>query len=307
MITIVNAAPADLPEIIELLFQHVPEEERLARLTQAMSMVAQGELRAEHILVARAGQGKPCAAMIYQPLPGACGLLWPPQAGPGAQRPEIEDQLVQAGLTRLRRGGAKLAQAILDPAEAVLAGALQRNGFRHITQIEYLRHSLANLQLPASPPRIRWQTEDEENRHLLPPVLELPYQVSLDCPELNGIRSMAEVIAGHRGQGVYRPDFWWLAFLDSQPVGVLLLSEIPAGQGLDLAYVGVVPEARRRGVGRALLQLALQTARQAQAPQLTLALDVRNLPARKLYEELGFELTGLREVYLCFLTPHLGS
>lgn len=306
MITIVTAAPPELPEAFRLLFQHVPEEERLGRLAQAMSLVAQGELRAEQILLAGADQGEPCGAMIWQPLPGASGLLWPPQARPGGQREEIEDQLVQAGLSRLRHGGAKLAQAILGPAEAVLARPLERNGFRYVTHIEYLRHGLAQWPLPASWPRLRYQNDEGQNRQLLPQILERTYLDTLDCPELNGVRTTEEVIAGHRGQGEYRPDFWWLAFLDAQPVGVLLLTAIPAGQGLDIAYVGVVPEARRRGVGRELVQLALGTARQAGAPQLTLALDVRNLPARKLYEKLGFEQTGRREVYLCFLTSPPG-
>ncbi len=302
MTTIVPAAPEELQDVLTLLFQRLPEEERQDRLARAMSMVARGELTAGQILLARSDQGPPCGAMICQPLAGACALLWPPQVPVGPQCRAIEDQLVQNCLHRLRQGGTKLVQAILGPTDLLLAESLERNGIQQITQVAYLRHPLGQQPQLRSQPRLRFQNHPENNWPLLAQILEKTYQGTLDCPELNGVRAMEEVLAGHRGQGVYRPDWWWLAFLDDQPVGVLFLTESPNQEGVDLSYIGVVPQARRQGIGRQLVQLALQTAQEAGAWQLTLALDVRNHPARNLYEELGFEQIGLREVYLCFLT-----
>jgi ribosomal protein S18 acetylase RimI-like enzyme len=73
---------------------------------------------------------------------------------------------------------------------------------------------------------------------------------------------------------------------------------MPEGEGWDLAYVGVVPEARRRGFGRELVRKALIEAHQGDARQLTLSVDVRNHPAWDLYASLGFEPYEQREVYL---------
>jgi mycothiol synthase len=61
-----------------------------------------------------------------------------------------------------------------------------------------------------------------------------------------------------------------------------------------------VPEARGRGIGRALTALALAEARGAGAERVTLAVDVRNEPACRLYARLGFQVTEQREVYLTF-------
>jgi hypothetical protein len=57
--------------------------------------------------------------------------------------------------------------------------------------------------------------------------------------------------------------------------------------------LGVVPAARRRGVGRALMEAVL-----AEAPaDVTLEVIEQNEPAIRLYESLGFERTRVLEVW----------
>ena len=77
-----------------------------------------------------------------------------------------------------------------------------------------------------------------------------------------------------------------------------MVTELPEWNAWDLSYVGVVPEARGRGVGRELVCKTLFEARAAEAAQLTLSVDIRNRPARNLYERFDFELYDEREVYL---------
>ena len=79
---------------------------------------------------------------------------------------------------------------------------------------------------------------------------------------------------------------------------MLILTEMPDWGAWDLSYVGVVPEARGRGVGRELVRKALFEAKVAEAPGMILSVDSRNRPARYLYESLGFEPYEEREVYL---------
>jgi ribosomal protein S18 acetylase RimI-like enzyme len=126
------------------------------------------------------------------------------------------------------------------------------------------------------------------------------YEGTLDCPELNGVRGVEDVIAGHRAQGPHDPERWWLALLDGRPAGVIILNEVPDLGCWDLGYLGVVPEARCRGVGRAMTARAVRAARAAGAAELTLAVDVRNAPAWNLYTRQGFKAFDRREVYLVF-------
>jgi ribosomal protein S18 acetylase RimI-like enzyme len=166
-----------------------------------------------------------------------------------------------------------------------------------------MRH---DLSLPAAASletdRLTYQTYGEGNRSLFHQTLLRTYENTDDCPEVNGARTIEEIITGHLAQGRHDPNRWWLALNGDQPVGVLLLTEMTEWRGWDIAYVGVVPEARRRGHGRVLTRKAIEAARAANMGQLTLAVDNRNRPAWNLYRHLGFDPYDQREVFLAVWT-----
>jgi GNAT superfamily N-acetyltransferase len=84
----------------------------------------------------------------------------------------------------------------------------------------------------------------------------------------------------------------WLAFEDGTAIGVCVgflgYSTFQAMPLLNIHDVAVLPEHRGRGVGRALLAAAEQTAGAAGCCKLTLEVQDDNPPARRLYERLGF-------------------
>ena len=92
------------------------------------------------------------------------------------------------------------------------------------------------------------------------------------------------------GEGIY-------GFLadDGEPLGVILCRV--AADEMEVLTVGVPPAARRRGVGLALMTLALTEARTRQARAAFLEVDVANTAAVALYERLGFQPAGLRRDY----------
>lgn len=88
------------------------------------------------------------------------------------------------------------------------------------------------------------------------------------------------------------PEATWLAMAD--PEG---LPELPVGtiQGLRLSAiegaiqnVGVVPHFRGMGLGRELLQRALQGFREAGCVKVNLEVTIHNTGAIRLYESIGF-------------------
>lgn len=78
----------------------------------------------------------------------------------------------------------------------------------------------------------------------------------------------------------------------SGPDGLAVLRFRPAiwSEGLEcyLAELYVTPPMRGQGLGRALMEAALQTARDRGADTMDIGVDEPDLPARRLYESLGF-------------------
>jgi ribosomal protein S18 acetylase RimI-like enzyme len=115
------------------------------------------------------------------------------------------------------------------------------------------------------------------------------------------VRTVEEILDGHRSQGRHDPRRWWLATDAGQAVGVALVSLTPESGEWDVMYVGVVPAARRRGFGREMMLKVLLEAAADGVPGVTLSVDGRNDPAWHLYRALGFEPFDRREVFLAIL------
>lgn len=290
-----TARPGERADAFRLAFQHLPPAEQEIRIANALDMVRRGEWDPAGILVARDSttlQG----VFLFLQAPGASALVWPPRTQ--ARQPEkIEDDLIQHASAWLRERGAKLAQALLMPAEAHLGKSLLRNGFQAVTSLWYMRSKLDRLPDPSPESSLQLASYCQEPL-LFQETLLGSYEATLDCPEVNGVRTIEEVLEGHRAQGVRGPEDWWLARQRIKPVGVLLLAEMPEGECWDVSYIGVLPAARRQGLGRQLLSLAIQQVKQRGGRQLTLSVDARNKPACNLYQDMGFEPYEVREVFL---------
>jgi ribosomal protein S18 acetylase RimI-like enzyme len=289
-----QARPDERAAALELAYRHLPPEARRRQVEESLQLIASGTIDPAGIWVARRGN-RLQGVQVCVPLGGASFLFWPPVADRVAEA----DALVAAALAWCRAQGAKLGQLIVPPAEIGRTDPLIRHGFRRITQLHYLRHDL-RLQLPPPDPAIRFEPPSPANEAAFRDVLARSYEETLDCPELTGTRTIDDVLAGYRRAGRFRPDCWWLIRAGETPAGVLILTELPDFAAWDLSYVGVIPEQRRRGVGRAAACHALASARAAGAPELLLAVDTRNTPARRLYRSLGFQEGDVRDVYLYF-------
>src|SRR5436309_2984090 len=103
---IAPARPQGLEDAFRLIFRHVAGGEREARVANALHLVRQGELDPAGILVAADG-GTTVGALACLPVPGASGLLWPPQAVEGPGQAAVEDALVRRAGAWLRERGAK--------------------------------------------------------------------------------------------------------------------------------------------------------------------------------------------------------
>jgi ribosomal protein S18 acetylase RimI-like enzyme len=286
---------AEYVAALELLFQHLTPAERAERLAAALPLLEHAE--AQHLkLLVRRDCGRVGGAMLLQALPGGMGVVWPPAVDPGLpDRAQREDELVAEAIAWLRAAGASMAQSLLATDELTLAEPLARNGFAHPTRLWYLRHNLELTgELLFIPHRISFESYVQCNRESFHQTLLRSYMQTLDFPELDGRRSLDDVLQSLQASH-FDAECWWLAGDSAGPIGVVVTA---VGEDRELLYTGVVPEARRRGYGMELVRHALVEAQAAGAHALTLSVDGRNEPALRLYRRMKFEAYGSREVFL---------
>src|SRR5262249_3682306 len=131
LVHIDRARPEEYPAVFALMFRQLRKAERRTRSANAQKLLASGDLDADGIIVLRS-EGQIVGAVVAVPLPGAGGLVWPPQVVDGVGRisnppPQatLEDELVQEARRWLRQRGAKLAQTLVAPEDIALAGPLE--------------------------------------------------------------------------------------------------------------------------------------------------------------------------------------
>jgi ribosomal protein S18 acetylase RimI-like enzyme len=291
------ARPDEQAEAFGLLFSQYAPAEQEQRVANALGMLRRGELDPAGLLVLR-GRHAIEGVLLCVLVPGATGLVWPPRCAAAAGSRAREDALLRHALDWLHSRGARIVQTLLPPQD-LAAEALLRNGFTHVTALWYLRHDLdIPVRYLRQPARLRLTSYDPADPDEFHRTLLHTYDGTLDCPEINGVRTIEEIIAGHQAQGRFDPGRWWLAWDGPTPVGVILVADPGDPFTWEIAYVGIVPEARRRGHARELLLHVLIEARAAELREVTLSVDTRNHPARVLYSRLGFEPIDLREVFL---------
>ncbi len=88
---------------------------------------------------------------------------------------------------------------------------------------------------------------------------------------------------------------YFVAEADSNVLGYI--SACPLTDVMDIYELGVRPEARKRGIGRLLMNKIINEACSRQIDLLMLEVAVTNSPAISLYEDFGFRVYGRRKHY----------
>jgi len=222
------------------------------------------------------------------PAAGRCAAVLAPRLLLGDEH--LAARLIRAAAALAHtRDGARLIQVLTDPAGGggSLESALKQAGFERLAVLAYLRRDVrpADGATPL-PSDIEWANYGFLRHRLFAETISRTYEGSLDCPGLAGLRTMDETLATHKRTGVFSPRWWHEAMREERPVGVVLLNHLK-GRG-EIAYLGVVPEARGRGIGRALVERAIQDAAETGLPLVGLTVDTSNAPAVRLYAAAGF-------------------
>lgn len=213
-------------------------------------------------------------------------------------------QVVDSLLRQHTQGNLQLAQVLLDPSDAAARGFYESCGFVYLAELIYLEARAREVPVDL-PPAFELLNYTDSLQHEFAAAIQVSYVDTLDCPRLSGVRHIDDVIAGHKAAGTFSPRYWFLVRENGQPRAVLLLSPVPPSDAMELVYIGLAVEGRRRGLSDALMRLAFSTAAQAGCNRLTTAVDSQNTPAMRMYMRHGMRRIGSRVAMMRLLTTPL--
>jgi len=184
----------------------------------------------------------------------------------------------------------ELAQVLLDPRDAPTIAVYEQHRFRWMAELLYLQRSVRKTPMPAPlPGEFKLVGYSPETHSGFAAAILASYEKSLDCPALNGMRGIEDVILGHKSAGTFDPNDWFLLLHGNLPVAVLLLAVTHQRDGMELVYLGLSPAVRGYGLGNYLMQVAEARVCAKKLDKLSLAVDATNEPALKLYYRHGMK------------------
>ena len=191
--------------------------------------------------------------------PGHTMLLFTPQVLFAQTSEQAVARLCDEMCTHYGSRGVQLAQMLIDPEHRPIIDLYRNAGFDELAELVYLQRTvkLRRFEPPDLPANLTLSTYSPETHAHFAQVIQRSYESSQDCPALNGLREMNDVIAGHQATGDFDPKIWWVVYENSRPLAVLLLSRLPHNQTIELVYLGLIPEARGRGIADLLMKHAL--------------------------------------------------
>ncbi|WZO98459.1 GNAT family N-acetyltransferase [Isosphaeraceae bacterium EP7] len=298
----------DRPAALAVLYRRVHEALRPGLIADALDEASQGRVDLSGLWVARR-RGKIVGALLTHSLAGRAVAFWPPEVEGFWGRASMAEGLVRAALEQASGDGAGLAQALLDESSPKHAAAdLARAGMPRVADLISMTRGTDGKPIDrGDAPSMEWRPFSDDTRDAFRAALTASYRGSLDMPELEGIRSLDDVLASHSAGGRFDPGRWQLGTIPGEPSAsaVVLLADQPDRSAWEVAYLGLTPAARGRGLGLTALARALELA----APyviRVELAVDSRNTPALRLYERAGFREFDRRSVHLAVFRPAAG-
>jgi ribosomal protein S18 acetylase RimI-like enzyme len=290
---IAQPAPADTARAMALALSYLSPADKGGQIAAWSDAVQTGQA----VVWAGYRGYKAVAAIIVQPQAGRTAVLLVPRVADG-EPAETARWLLAGVLDELRRQGTVLAQVLLEVDHGADAELVSAGGFHHAADLLYLV-SVAGA-FPTSPPLdgLEFVSSAASNDARLFRIMEQTYEGSLDCPQLDRVRSIEDVVTGYRGVGVFNPAGWMIVRHQARDVGCLLIADQPRSNACELVYLGVVPPARGRGFGVGMARFAQWYARQAGRERLIAAVDAANWPAMAVYAAAGFVTWDKRSVFL---------
>lgn len=289
-------------DALSLIFHSLTKAQRKDMVDVVVAANKSGEMDTSDLFVAERGE-ETIGAIWLQKQPGKTAILWPPgtheatDADQIAASERIKQNLLNYANKNLDSDGITLTQVLLSQSDLAQADLLVSAGYFDLTDLVYLMANTSNTE-DISNETLVFEPYEDSQLDRLKQIIQQTYVQSLDCPGMEGARNIQDVIDGYKETGEYAPERWFFVQAEGNDVGVLLLTEHSAANQWELIYMGVMPDGRGHGYGKAIASKAIQLAAKAGADRIVLAVDGNNAPACDVYATSGYIEWDRRKVLI---------
>ena len=268
--------------ILSLSAAHDPKNQ--SALAQAINlMLERPDADWRGLLIKPNGKKTLSGAIWVEVLSRKEAYLWLPHTGSDAA-PELLD----AAIGWASQQGLKIIKTVITQDSPATAALLEESGFPNVVTLNYM-----SATTQAIPNATENHADFVHIKEVAPERLEAIFRQiehsSMDCSELQGILTPQEALQGFYRQDIHAPEQWYLVRYETEDAGLLLLAPHPEANNWELMYMGLTPGWRGYGLGKQVVNEALRKAKEAGMGEVILAVDQRNIPAHRLYENHGFE------------------
>jgi RimJ/RimL family protein N-acetyltransferase len=282
-------------EAIDLLVSRLPDEAKPQQRSALRAALTTDARQAAGFLGHFRGDELTAACWLQQQ-PGRVASLFPPVFS-GQADPAIAAALIDRAI-QARARDAVMVQSLLATDVGDEARWLLQSDFEHVADLLYLVS--AAEAFPSAFPRseLRFSPLSHSELPRFERIIERTYVGTRDCPALDGVREIGDVMEGYRGVGRFRPDLWLIARLEDEEIGCAIVAEHPPERVWELIYMGIVPQARGKRLGLEVTRYLQWMAAGEKVTRLVLAVDAANEPAIATYASAGFAGWDRRSVFV---------
>ncbi|MDA0282611.1 MAG: GNAT family N-acetyltransferase [Planctomycetota bacterium] len=302
----INRAGTALEEALRLQFQNFSENERASRIKQLLDSAENQIVSLDDCLICRRGERLDGVLLLVSQTDGTV-YVWPAETR-GVLHPDDDSQirrlLYEEAARVVDSPGVWIGQSLLETDQKEQSREFSEHGFPRLTDLIFMNYAVRSTTALSSRKATSadefWSSEpfdEETNAADFARLVEQTYLETCDCPELNGTRDGWESMESHRRAGTYCPSRWRLFRHEGRPAGLLLLTEHSPEPVWEVVYFGVAPEFRGMGFGKRILAAGIDLAQEHGVDEIVLAVDVRNEPATRLYQQLKFAQFDRRIVH----------
>ncbi|MGC1274067.1 MAG: GNAT family N-acetyltransferase, partial [Planctomycetaceae bacterium] len=237
-------------------------------------------------LVAAWSDVRPVAAALFCIAPDGSAYVWPPNVSSNAVATDtLLSGLLEAVTARADAAGCRTALAAISPDRDDQRRALLTAGFHWTSDVCTFRRTLDRIVPSIQKRNATFVPYELATAARFDDVID---RTLVDC-RLEKIRQSArDLRAAYRASGDGRTCDWSLITVDGDDLAVALVNGRPEDRAKEIAYLGVVPEARRKGIAREIVASILEKAVADGCESLVATAESANAAAVSLYTQLGF-------------------